>query len=115
MALATSVTGTGKLIESRIEGAGAFSYLRVHVSGVPGAETETTKRHTVNYLETRKTHKWYALTQGAVEAYQAANPEKNAHGVCVNEILNAWELTSETVTREIISIEENEIPEAVVH
>ena len=104
MALATSVTGTGKLISSRIEGSGSFSY----VSNDDGTLTN----HSITYTDVRETRKWHALTLTACTNYQAAHPNDNTDVECVNEVIGAYELTTETVTRTVVAHSSAEISEA---
>ena len=108
MALATSVTGTGKLISSGVDGSGSFSYITTQtVEGSP-----VRKNNTVSYTETRETRKWYALTESAATTYQDAHPSENPVVECTNEIIGAYSLTTETRTRTIVDIETTTITEA---
>lgn len=95
MALATSVSGTGRLISSRFEGQGKQWYVRTEL--VDG--DEVVNKHKISYTESRVVRKWYALTESAATTYLAAHPELNISVDCVNEQLGAYELTSEAIER----------------
>jgi hypothetical protein len=95
MALATSVTGPGRLISSQYEGMGKVWYFRTEkVDG-----EEVVNKHYVFFTESRVVRKWYALTESAATAYLAAHPELNISVDCVNEKLGAYELTTSAVER----------------
>ena len=104
MALQDTVTGSGKLIQYRSEGAASISYVQPSTSG-------GVNMHRITYTEERTTRKWYGLTESAISSYKAANPTKNVSGTCTNEIINSWEMTVESVDRTILSHSETPISE----
>jgi hypothetical protein len=105
MALASSVSGTGKLISASNEN-GTYEYSVSSVDYDEDTETSTTRNYlvTVSYTDERTERKWYALTAGAVTDYITANPTEQIQGTCVNEQLDAWEMTVTTVDREITGV-----------
>lgn len=99
MALAETVTGSGKTIAIDSIGGGTYTFTgRGMVGGVYVNGTYTT-----GYTESRITKKWYALAEGAITAYRAANPSAMMSASLVNERTGAWELTVETVTGRVIT------------
>jgi hypothetical protein len=95
MALATSVTGDGRLIDSLYIGTGKDRYTRTEV--VDG--DEVVNRHVIAYTESRETRKWYSVTESAATTYLAANPTKNVRITCTNEVIGAYDVTAETLVR----------------
>ena len=99
MALASTVTGEGKTIAIDSNGGGTVKFMgRKMVEGVYVNGT-----YTAEYTESRIVKKWYALTEGAVTAYKAANHTATMSASLVNERTGAWELTVETGTGRVIT------------
>lgn len=103
MALATTVTGTGKIIHAQREGDGNFNYFTE--SG------GTVTQHTVTYVDVRVTRKWYGLTLAACMEYVTANQDANTYYDLTNEALNSYELVTESVEREIVQHSTSEVSE----
>lgn len=105
MALATTVTGGGKLISGSTETGSYSSPFGVSRDG------ETKRIITVYFTEVRAERKWYALTSGAIGSYIAAHPNANVSFTLVNEVTQAYEMTVTTIERTITQITITNAPE----
>lgn len=105
MALATTVTGDGKVISGSTETGSYSSPFEVSRDG------KTKRIITTYFREIRTERKWYALTGGAIDSYIAANPTANVSFALVNEVTQAYEMTVITVSRTITQITITNAPE----
>jgi hypothetical protein len=109
MALATTVTGDGRVI-SRGNDMGSYSQT---ITSKKADGSTRTQILTVSYTDIRTERKWYALTEAAITTWESTNAATtNYTASCSNEITNAWELIVSTVTRTITGYSLVDAPES---
>lgn len=108
MALASSVSGDGKLL-SHGNDMGSYSQT---ITSKRADGTTRTRILTTSYTDIRSERKWYALTEDAINTWVSANgATTNFTATRVNEVTNAWELVVQSVVRTITGYSLVDAPE----
>jgi len=103
------MTGAGKVISGSTE---TGSYQFVQVSTDQDGENSRSMQTTVSFTEVRETLKWYAVTKASIVTYIGAHADANVNYDLINDkSTDGYDVTVDTVTREIVSSVTIEVPE----